>query len=236
MLLPFTAGIEVETSLVSAVPNLPEGWEQVVDVSCGSEFRSKIITTFDELVGQTQQTCAAVSAFGAEITPRCGLHAHIGFKHVADLSAKYRLFRFASRYEEHFFELLSPWHERASYCTRISQPLWTPMRNGGGFNGFAKDASGTDRYWWFNGASMHRHGTVEFRLHNGTLDARKIIGWACLLQCIFREVVCHNLRVDWNPAPIIDWHAFLADATGGKVDTLAMNALQFVSETNNSRH
>jgi hypothetical protein len=42
-----------------------------------------------------------------------------------------------------------------------------------------------DRYYSLNIASLHKHGTLEVRLHSGTTDAKKIIRWMSLMRSIY---------------------------------------------------
>lgn len=180
-----------------------------------------------------RETCEAVGA-RTSINSRCGLHAHVGFKHIPDLSAKYRLFRLASRYEQHFFDLCRPWQERAAFCQPLQPLHWEAAKTGRGFDAFVKDARFEDRYWWFNGASMHKHGTIEFRLHNGTLEADEIIGWACLLQCLVRRALDYSSKVDWTPARRGSWSSFQADVIGHEPDELSTLATRYVQRALNA--
>jgi hypothetical protein len=214
MKLQFTTGIEIETGVQGSLSNsfLPKTWCAGTDVSSGLEYRSGIITDSVQLVNEVQQTCQVLDRAGRNIHPKCGLHVHIGFKQIGDLSAKYRLFRFVSVYEHLFFQLVPPWIERAGYCRKLPTSFWTSVQKGEGFQfwlGAADEGAALNpraaarrtadtRYWWFNGAAMQRHGTVEFRQMNGTLNADDILGWVAVLQCMFSATTFQQVKLDWG--------------------------------------
>jgi hypothetical protein len=207
MKLSFPVGIEIETSQSSDLNNrmLPHEYELGTDHTAGWEARSIKFETAEPLVESTANCCRIMRNAGCRIHHKCGLHVHIGFKQIGDLSAKYRLFRFISCYEEVFFELLPPWPERAEYCVRLRPATWKSFQQGQGFNYWldkeaaqSGDTARSSRYWWFNGASMFKHGTVEFRLMNGTLDHNEILGWVAVLQCMFHATTNLNIKLDWR--------------------------------------
>jgi hypothetical protein len=194
--LQFPVGIEIETGPNGRVGSglFPQTWSQGTDSSCGLEFRSSKIEDTDALFEDTSRACNAIRQGGCTVHPRCGLHVHIGFKQIDDLGAKYRLFRFVSVYENLFFEIMPPWFDRTKYCVKLTDALWQSFQRGEGFNWWKNQSS---RYWWFNGAAMFKHGTVEFRHMNGTTDENEILGWVSVLQCMFNATVIENVKLNW---------------------------------------
>lgn len=183
----------------------------------GMEFRSIKIEDDDVLFNDTPKACHAINESGCIIHDKCGIHVHVGFKQITDLSAKYRLFRFVSCYEDLFFAMHSPRPSRAHFCTKLSNPLWESFQRGEGFT-YWKDGE-SSRYWWFNGAAMHRHGTVEFRIMNGTLDPNKILGWVAVLACMFDATVKQSVKLPWRDASGRTPQSLIADI---KADTNVM--------------
>jgi len=207
MKLSFPVGIEIETSKSPDLTNrmLPQEYELGEDNTAGWEARSKKFETAEPLIESTANCCRVMRNAGCQIHHKCGLHVHIGFKQIGDLSAKYRLFRFISCYENIFFDLLQPWPERIEYCRKLRPDTWRSFQQGQGFNYWLNkeasqsgDTSRSSRYWWFNGASMFKHGTVEFRLMNGTLNHDEILDWVAVLQCIFHATTNLNIKLDWR--------------------------------------
>lgn len=202
MNLLFSTGIEIETSEAVACdilqPLIPTGWTAGYDGSAGLEVTSPKLTNFDVMATELNRVCSAMRRQGCYIHNKCGLHVHIGFREdIVDLSAKYRLFRFAKAYEALLLRAHAPHDERAHFCRALPQTAWDCVMNGQGFS-FWEASIGHDRYWWLNGAAMFKYGTVEFRLANGTLDHNEIIDWVCLLQAMFNSVVNCYTKIDWN--------------------------------------
>lgn len=194
MLLDFPVGVEIETGNPGYLPNqLPETWCSGYDGSCGLEFKSGKIVEVEPLLNEVPQACSTLQHF--PVHHKCGLHTHVGFKQVADVSAKYRVFRFFSCYEDLLYGALPPWAERAHFCTKLPSTAWAMMQNGQGFKFWDGAAS---RYWWMNGQAMQKHGTIEFRHLNGTVDPHLILGWVGLLQCIFTATVLNDVKLPWR--------------------------------------
>lgn len=230
MNLFFPIGVEIETSTVPDT-TLPEGWQQSVDGSCGTEFKSGIITKSEHINVPIIDLCDNVLINNGYINEKCGLHVHVGFKHVKDLSAKYRLFRFLCRYEDFFFKLHQPWATRNHFCKRIPAPYWRDMQNGLGFQCWKKldNDNSNSRYWWVNGKAMERHGTLEFRIMNGSLDAIEIIGWISLLQCVFRSTVQEFIKVDWDKPTDTPLNSFIKDSGITTNEIFSKQAMQFIN-------
>lgn len=115
-----------------------------------------------------------------EVNPSCGLHVHIGLQYAdgAPISAHpwqnnrdmMRLIRSFRYFQNTFFSLVNEVRRGAHWNEPLNQSLET-IRNGN--NGF--------RYTAMNIASIARHGTLEFRLPEGTLDYGQIMAWVRLL-------------------------------------------------------
>lgn len=216
--LKFTVGLELEAACPGRQVkfSIPEGWQHKTDHSVvshspgygtgwtGCEVVSPKLTTVGQLIEDVGSVCEKANQFRYEATPSSGLHVHVGFKGIPDLAAKYRLFRFISCYEELFFQMCQPGAQRQSYCKRLSPHHWEGAKNGQGFNpwtgkdGGENPATRGDRYYWFNGCAMSKHGTIEFRIHNGTLEHEVVTEWACLLLAMFDAAVNDKLKLDWN--------------------------------------
>ncbi len=207
----FSTGIEIEAGLrgttrfnqlvaaelASQFADKGEGWVSKQDGSSGHELVSGIITSREQLVSQVTTAVELAQRFDLRIHRHCGLHVHVGFKEVyePDLSAKYRLFRFLSCYEEAIFKLWSPWEERANYCQRLRDSHYESVTTGEGLKSLLAEDG---RYWWVNVKSMVKHGTLEFRIANGSLDVAEITGWVAVLQCIFHAVCRLNVKLPWH--------------------------------------
>jgi hypothetical protein len=64
------------------------------------------------------------------------------------------------------------------------------------------------RYHGFNVNALHCHGTVEFRLHQGTTDPRKIKMWAAVCTALVEFAAAHTeaevMALRGTPAEILE--------------------------------
>lgn len=207
--LKFPIGIEIETkdnlrgSIYEFDKELPSNWTRGVDHS-NLEFRSNKMTTEEELFISTEKICKALAKYNFRLDPRCGIHIHVGYKHITDLTAKYRLFRFFSCYENVIWKLHSPLETRQMWCKKLMPEHWKSVQSGQAFNAW-KDphnnysAPGdSQRFWWFNGEAWFKFGTIEFRLMNASHSHEDILNWVSLLQCIFHATTFGELKMQWQ--------------------------------------
>lgn len=126
---------------------------------------------------QLATACNALAFRGGRVNRSCGFHVHVA---AADMSFEDRR-RVFMRYA-----VMEP----------IINSLVAPSRRGGNrlcslINGHAHAiahattdrslcAAMGSRYRTLNAHAFERHGTIEFRQHQGTLEADKAIHWACL--------------------------------------------------------
>lgn len=108
--------------------------------------------------------------FKVKVNTSCGLHVHFDYSKKglgeAQLAAK-RVAKFIP-----ILALLQPESRRCnSYC----KPRVSKLRG--------------DRYYAVNMTSYQKHGTIEIRMHSGSVDAAKIQNWVNLLRTIFSTPV-----------------------------------------------
>lgn len=179
-------------------------WKVVTDASVpgGCEVVSPVLSG-DAGLEQVRTVCNALVAAGARVNRTCGTHVHVnardldlrGFKNVAKLFI---------RHERAFDALVAP--SRRGNLNRYCQSNLQRFAPGGGYYGFGpvetpeqevaavaaafakinaatsvdgviSAVNGGDRYFKLNLTSFYRHGTVEFRMHNGTVNAQKLTAW-----------------------------------------------------------
>ena len=124
--------------------------------------------------------CRTIDEFGCSVRGpmgrACGLHVHVGVRQFARRVGVFKeLLRTYNRYEGVIDQLIAPSRRgiRNRWC---APPIWNPQvesaRNldelralcGGKYRKI-----GVDSYW--------RHGTVEFRHHQGTVNGEKTVNW-----------------------------------------------------------
>jgi len=173
------AGIECDTQ--AATHETRDNWKAVYDgsVSNGAEVVSPILSP--ARLNEAHKVTKALKNAGARVDRATGFHVHIGLDAFRDEQgnfydnvAKFTLNWYAahnaigalvapSRLNNRYCKVLGEAHakEQASYSSNGSRGAW---------NG--------SRYVSLNLESMHRHGTVEARLHQGTLNGVKAIAWS----------------------------------------------------------
>lgn len=201
-----------------------DGWKVVYDgsLSDGScEVVSPPMTGFDEL----RTVLTALRSAGFRVDRECGLHVH---HEVTDLTGSEigALVRLYAGQQAALDALVAP-SRRSTRRARWCQPLHSTEvdRFARAFDTVGDDefavkqrramAAGIggrpdSRYRVLNVHSFANYGTVEFRQHQGTLNARKVEAWVRLGQAMI-EAARH--------ADDIAVGSFLADLTGaGRLD------------------
>lgn len=201
--LPLPVGIEIEF-VTSTHDNLSEAgygyragylnrsrfpdYRLWTDSTCGFEIVSPVLET-DEDLDTLQEVCRDLQAHTATVDERCGLHVHVGVNGYSKPSIE-RLVQFLVRYEDAFCLLVPVARRQHYYCKRLTESVFT-LLNGTAEERLAWHRDHDLRYHWLNLASLQKHGTVEFRLMEGTVDPALIRGWA-----EFLSVLCYKLLND----------------------------------------
>lgn len=177
-----TFGIEIEVSDISiptaqAVLNRAQlGWRVKPDGTrhVSAEAVSPILQSAD--LPQARIATRALRVAGATVNKQCGLHVHLGadeYGHegLANLVWNYNLAHAT------IGALVAKSRLNNRFCVPVSlaelDAQVERVRNGSirniGLNG---------RYRSLNLDAYAQHGTVEFRLHHGTLNGKKITAWS----------------------------------------------------------
>lgn len=176
-------------------------WKIVTDGSLGDyangcELVSPVLrgeAGFDQL----RKVCAVLTAKGAKVNRRCGFHVHVGvgsesigfFKNLVQLYASA---------EDAIDSLVAPSRRQSSnpYCGSLKNRVRAASLSSAATVGDVALAIGQDntpsqvrshkRYCKLNLQSFWQHGTVEFRQHQGTVEAVKAENWVrlCLRMCL----------------------------------------------------
>lgn len=204
--MTLTFGVELE---VVAGPDVPQGervsqlhallsaagfsprWRAVRDGSVvnGGEVVSPVLQGESGLA-ELAAVCDLLKSKGWTAVQSCGMHVHVGVRQftvsrVADLC---RLFQ---ANEGHFDSVVarSRRDSNSHFCQSVIGyriPAQTPSTMpelarhfNGGWNG--QSHYGSFRYRKLNLQSFAFHGTVEFRQHQGTVEAARATGWVRLV-------------------------------------------------------
>lgn len=135
----------------------------------------------DRLFNVITQACNDLRGV-ARANDSCGLHIHIDARDFRQ-SERLNIWRGFSALETVFLGMCSRSRVDNTYCERV----------GGRYR------PGTGRYSTLNYRSLDRHGTLEFRLHQGSCNAHRITSWITTLLN-FMETFRHiNLdETEWR--------------------------------------
>ena len=178
----------------------PEGgkWKVLPDASCGPEIVSPPLRGKAGLE-EIGQVCEALQGVGAEVSSSCGLHVHhdaagLTVQHMVAINALYAAHQRAinsilpaSRWDNHYCASLGPRHVDRRWQKGIAA---APDRH------HAAQAMQESRYSAVNWHALLRHGTVEFRQHNGTVESLEIRCWILLTQCLIEAALTRRSPVD----------------------------------------
>ena len=165
-----------------------EKWTSVYDGSVrGAEIVSPIL---DEVrLNEASTVARLLLGAGGKVDRTTGFHVHIGAAalsgdHIAKWYLNWNLVH------EAIGALVAPSRLNNSYCKVPT--LQNIDRNVERIrNGEISDSNG-DRYQSFNLMSYQRHGTLEIRVHQGTLNGTKAVAWAKFIDA-FKDYSATNL-------------------------------------------
>jgi len=151
-----------------------ENWTSVADGSVrGAEIVSPIL---DEVrLNEASTVARLLLGAGGKVDRTTGFHVHIGaaalsVDHIAQWYLNWNLVH------EAIGALVAPSRLNNSYCKVPT--LQNLDRNAERIrSGNISDSNG-DRYQSFNLQSFSRYGTLEIRVHQGTLNGTKAVAWA----------------------------------------------------------
>jgi len=166
--------------------NTRSNWKIVSDASVhgGWELVSPILDTKSGAFKDIQKVCAALNEAGASVNRSCGFHVHVDAR-GAELGTIKNIVKFFYKFEPQFDKVVSDSRRNNRFCQ--SNRVYFRDTNDC-FNQVDQcrtiyELRGLfrwNRYHKLNLESLERHGTVEFRQHQGTIDADKMIAWVKL--------------------------------------------------------
>ena len=151
-----------------------------------------------------ENCCNILNACGARVNKSCGLHVHVGAKHLSQ-KAIVNVYKNYQKMEALIDSFMAP-------SRRGNESRWCKSIQG--FNFDTCDTAekvyhllGRDRYHKVNPCAFYAHGTIEFRQHAGTIDYQKISMWVnfcCKLVTWSKEnVFTHPVR-DIEDVPFLN--------------------------------
>ena len=187
----------------SAVHNDISDWKIVPDPTVSGWEVVSPPMTLDAGKLQVEAVTTALQGLDCWVSRETGLHVH---HDVADLTGQQvgRAFATYATFQELFNKMVAP-SRRGGYA--YSKPIsWERITENGtdDFSGEIRraDSDGysddierkirtrvAGRSVTMNIEAVHRHGTIEFRQHQGSLNAEKIMNWVMVTQSIIESAV-----------------------------------------------
>ena len=181
-------------------------WKVVYDgsVQAGSEVVSPILHG-ESGFEQIRAVCKALNEIGCTVNRTTGMHVHHGMdglspKQVGQVFGTYAAFQQLLNFA------VSPSRRNAGYARTVPTAVtndgddkWDDVNTMGQALRKLNATKGSTRYSAvnhdsFNPRSPQNHGTIEFRQHQGTINADKVITWVLITQAIIENAVQFKAR------------------------------------------
>lgn len=207
-------------------------WKVVTDGSLGDYYRGAEVVS-PVLQGQegfeaTRKVCQTLTRLGCKVNRKCGLHVHVGVRNE-QIDFFKRLARLYQVAETAIDQVLAP--SRRGYSNVYCQPVRvnSALDHATTVSQVASTVS-SSRYCKLNLHSFARHGTVEFRQHQGTVEGDKVIHWVqfCLRMCL-------GARKGVEPANSLESLLVSLEATDTELNYFRSRASYFAARVNQTR-
>lgn len=165
----------------------------------------------DDMPDVIRATCAALYQSGAYVNEKCGLHVHITAPDT--LHGLRNLARRWINFEDTIDRMVDParrgnacYYARSnaalfgSSCTAaVHSAIWEAAVSAQDSAALVRMFCPSGRYYKLNLHSLSRHGTVEFRNHQGSVSPDDIAGWARFVY-EFATVAIEQQRLARRPS------------------------------------
>lgn len=180
--------VGLEVSMEDYTHATTSHWKLVPDSSVFNGF--EVVSPVLEGETGLATASAAINALktaGAKADRSCGFHVHfdaqgLGVEDLRSIVNRYAAF-------EQQIDAFMPPSRRGNtntYCRTVCN-LAHNRRFQEARNVSALAAAQGGRYYKVNLQSLHRHGTIEFRQHNGIVDADRALNWIRMLDAFIAE-------------------------------------------------
>jgi len=206
-------------------------WKLVYDASVaheGLEIVSPILKGKQGLA-ELKKVTDALDQVGAKIDHSCGVHVH---HDASDFSLKSfkNVYGMYSRYEDTIDSMLSP-SRRGSNNNMCKSPSTNLER--------LKAATSVDeiidriygdRYVKLNCQSFRRHGTIEFRQHQGTTNFDKLQAWIVITQMMVERSINSTIQLKPGADDYFNFKKVIRGYGWMGADELQQKAVKFIGK------
>lgn len=178
-------GIELETNVRV---RCPDGWDMIEDCSvAGMEYRlGPVLGGIGQVLVEDgcEEMLSEWNNRGCTdplINENCGYHLHLNARDLEE-ERIWEFVKFCQKHEDYFYGLVPESRLEKGFSRPIEHTVHT-VESLDWFlyagRSYAKaHHSHHTRYCWVNSHSYYYRGTVEIRLHSGTMQHEKVLRWA----------------------------------------------------------
>jgi len=163
-------GVELETS-DGYYYEADDAWTEVSE-HCGTEFVSPLL--------QGDSGLEFIEEFYNDVKPvmtdSCGLHVHIDIRDL-DNQQRLMLIKGFKDNKKFFFDKVDPERHINTFCCNDIPDV----SDSDTYDTYMNRVNSTCRYCWINLNAIHKHGSIEIRLHEATEDATVVTDWVVTL-------------------------------------------------------
>ena len=165
------------------------------------EIKTRILNGIDDWERLVPKVLEIAAYCGARVNASCGHHVHLGLPEAKESLRSVRsLTALVSRVEPVLFGLVSPSRRENYYCAPIAKPTGASYV---GRNGESSSNIGDRLYSRYDSLNLTRISAasphIEYRHHQGTLDADKSRHWLRLLLQLTEHAVVRNCQSHAKP-------------------------------------
>jgi hypothetical protein len=196
------AGIETSDEYSHYNHETPRSWKVMSDSSIrgqGCEIVSPILRG-EAGMATLETVCNALVAAGAKINKSCGLHVHIG---TDDLNVE-AVRNIVKSYQNNYAlisSFMAPSRVNNSYCKPYDSYDIANFENCTTIEQLSERSD--SRYHTVNLEAYTRHGTVEFRQHQGSVEFAKISNWVRFVLALAETAKTESMSAKSNVEELV---------------------------------
>lgn len=171
-----------------------EGWKIVEDgsVDDGWEVVSPILSGVEGIAEVARVLNILRDLAGCWIDESCGLHVHVNANDLSSASIANAVLRY-ERHSAKIDAIVPPRRRENRFCLDVTHEAQMIRRRLGKISSIAPyylAALADSRYRKLNIAAFCKHGTLEFRLHDGTLKVADVTNWIAFCVQFVEDSIC----------------------------------------------
>ncbi|NPV54665.1 MAG: hypothetical protein HPY71_14315 [Firmicutes bacterium] len=154
-------------------------------------------------IEEIKKVCQVLAVLGAQVNKSCGFHDHHDAAGLTAQSVR-SLIGMYIRFQGVLDELVAPSRrgDNNRFCRAVTPEVYYSAFQKDSVSAIA-DSCQPDRYYKLNLKAYIRHNTVEFRQHQGTVDAEKIVNWIRLTQAMVESAEkLNHAKLDLTNRPV----------------------------------